>query len=391
MVTSKRIPLHEPSFDLEDGMNLLDTLRTTWVSTGGPYVEKFEKDFADYVGTKFAISVCNGTIAIQLLLESLKKSRGIEGEFEVIVPTLTFIATAAAVVHAQGVPIFVDNSPDSFNMSVSAVESHILEQYTRPSGASHWISRSTQRPLLAVMSVHIMGWPGEMSALKSLCERLDIPYIEDAAESLGSRDKNNAHLGSQSLASTFSFNGNKILTTGGGGMIATNDPLIAKFAKHLSTTAKTDSLRYTHDSIGHNFRLVNILAALGCSQLHKLDERLEQKRTIFQKYKSLLGTKPGLKIYEEPASKQNNWLNNVIFDTEAHRERALAALIKQGIEARPLWTPLHLQEAFVKHSQYRLSFAHAEFYWKHTLSLPSSPGLSDSDISRICDIILLPE
>jgi perosamine synthetase len=387
MTNHRRIPLHEPEFDLNDGIALLETLRSTWVSTGGPYVDRFEKEFAQFVGTRYAVSVCNGTIALQLMLESLRHEKQLSQSFDVIVPTLTFMATAAAVIHAGGHPVFVDNSETQMNMSRSAVESTIRECYRWDETARFWINRDSGRPLLAVMAAHIMGWTGAALELSKLCKDMQITYVEDAAESLGTFDQNEHHAGSQSEAAAFSFNGNKILTTGGGGMLVTNQEKLAKLAKHLSTTAKTNGLRYEHDMVGHNFRMVNILAALGCSQLEKLQDRLVRKKSIYESYEQRLQGYSEGALYQEPGIQGNHWLVNIVFNSQSIREATLQKLNELGVEARPLWTPLHLQKAFRHHTQSREQFPNAENFWKKTLSLPSSPGLKEADLAMICDVI----
>jgi perosamine synthetase len=237
------------------------------------------------------------------------------------------------------------------------------------------------------MAAHIMGWTGASIELAELCQKLQIPFLEDAAESLGTLDRNGYHAGSQSLAAVFSFNGNKILTTGGGGMVVTNHEKLAKLAKHLSTTAKTNALRYEHDMVGHNFRMVNILAALGCSQLEMLPNRLARKKSIFDSYQQELQGYSEAKLYQESQVQGNHWLVNLVFKSVWTRESVLQKLNELQVEARPLWTPLHLQEAFRNHEQFQGTFANAESFWKKTLSLPSSPGLKETDLKTICDVI----
>lgn len=387
MTNHRRIPLHEPEFDLNDGMALLETLRSTWVSTGGPYVERFEKEFAHYVGARFAVSVCNGTIALQLMLESLKHEKNLSQPYDVIVPTLTFMATASAVVHAGGHPIFVDTSETQLNMSLSAVETKIRERYQWDQASGFWVERDSGRPLLAVMTAHIMGWTGAAAEIAQLCQKMGIHFLEDAAESLGTFDSSSRHAGCLGEAAVFSFNGNKILTTGGGGMLVTNQERLARLAKHLSTTAKTNGLRYEHDMVGHNFRMVNILAALGCSQLERLKERLNRKKNTFESYqRNLQGYGVGT-LYQESQTHPNHWLINIVFKSESIREKALHKLNELGVEARPLWTPLHLQPAFKNHEQFQEQFPNAENFWKKTLSLPSSPGIKEADVNMICDVI----
>ncbi|RYZ89969.1 MAG: aminotransferase DegT [Proteobacteria bacterium] len=358
------IPLHAPTFDAEDEQLVLDALRSTWVSTGGPYIQTFEKNFAEYVGAKHAVSVANGTVGLQLCLETLKRQRGISGVFEVIVPTLSFIATANSVIHAGGQPVFVDCEKGTLNVDVEQIHQLIQARYHFDETIKIWKSKLQDFPLLAVMPAHIMGWTCDMRKLKSLLHELSVPVIEDAAEALGSRDKDSAHVGMSGIASVFSFNGNKIITTGGGGMVVTNDDEFADRVKHLSTTAKTDGLRYVHDESGYNHRMVNLLAALGVSQLKKLDKYLTRKCEIAVRYTELLKDSD-VKVHVENQNVCNNWIINLSFPSEERKERALKLLLEHKIQCRPLWTPAH-----------QLSFIRFDFRIKER---PEFPGFLNED------------
>ena len=379
------ISLHEPEFDEQDEKRVLETLRSTWVSTGGPAVAEFEINFASFVGAPYAISVSSGTVAIQLMIHCLKKKLNIEGSFEVLIPSLTFIATANAIVHAGGVPHFVDVSPNSLNAS-AANFIQTFEQKYRKDANFGWVSKETNLPLLAIMPVNIMGWLADPAGISKFCKEIGVAFLEDAAESLGSYSIEKSHSGTQSLMSAYSFNGNKILTTGGGGMVVTSDPQFAHSLKHLSTTAKTDGLRFVHDEVGFNFRMVNILAALGCSQLQKMPQKLLQKKKIFEHYKLLINSKNS-QIYEQADCVPNYWLNNVVFATFQKREKALMRLNENGFQARPIWTPIHLQPAYSKTGIQLNDFKNTEDMWNRTLSVPSSPQLLDSQIEQICNCI----
>ncbi len=383
------ISLHEPEFDATDEQLVLETLRSSWVSTGGPFVERFEREFAEYTGMKYAVSVCNGTIALQLILTTLARTQNVSEPFDVIVPTLSFIATPNAVVHAGGHPIFVDCAPNSLNLCPTSVETLIKEHYSWHHSVKLWKSKTTNRPLLAVMPAHIMGWSTRLEELQAICSTLHVALVEDAAEALGCFSKTEKkHLGYHGIAAAFSFNGNKILTTGGGGMIVTDDKEFATRAKHLSTTAKTDGLRFHHDEVGYNYRLVNILAALGCSQLQKLPGRLTRKNKIAEIYKNCLAVSKKISVHEESNCISNNWLVNLVFQTETQREAALCALISDKIQARPLWELNHKQAACRQSPQPMKAFPHATAMHECTLSVPSSPQLEDKTIEKICSIVL---
>jgi perosamine synthetase len=381
------IPLHEPAFDETDELFVLETLRTAWVSTAGPYVDRFEREFADFVGMRHAISVCNGTLGLQLIIEVLRRSHDISEPFDVIVPSLTFIATANAVVHAGGYPIFADAATGSMNMCPRATLDLVRRHYDFTSETHAWHSKMTGHRLLAVMPAHLMGWTCDMEAMRSACQDIDVPLLEDAAEVLGCYFRDERHVGHHGLAAVFSFNGNKILTTGGGGMVVTNDDAFAKRAKHLSTTAKTDGLRFAHDEVGYNFRLVNVLAALGCSQMKKISARLARKQAIAELYRNHISTDAALRLYSEGTGRSNNWLVNIVFPSEVQRELALKALLEHDIQARPLWTPIHLQKAYASYPQPITNFPNASDIWTRCLSVPSSPQLNDRVIADICAVI----
>ena len=384
-----QINLHEPFFDSTDEEFVLQTLRSSWVSTGGPFVDRFEKEFASFTGFKHAISVCNGTIALELMLDTLARTLGVSAPFDVLVPTLSFIATANSVVHAGGRPIFVDCEENSLNLSANQIKKMILDNYVLDTRSGMWKSKLSGNPILCIMPAHLMGYTTNLGRLHELNVELKIPILEDAAEALGCINTSTGkHVGYTGLAAGFSFNGNKILTTGGGGMIVTNDDKFAARLKHLSTTAKTDGLRFLHDEVGYNYRLVNILAALGCSQLTKLPERLERKKRIFELYKQAFLGSEEVQLHEEAGTISNHWLVNLRFRSLAKRETVLLYLNSKGIQARPLWELNHRQLAYKSFSQPSNSFEMAQRIWETTLSVPSSPQLDDLTIKSICSEIL---
>ena len=383
------IPLHEPKFSKTDIEAVVETLESGWVSTGGPDVEKFELEFAKYVGSDFAVSFCSGTAAIQVMIEVLRDEMGFSNKnYEVITPSLTFIATANAIVHAGGTPALMDVEHTKMNLSSASIVAAINENYTQDILKKTWTNKTSNLPLLAVLPVNIMGWCCNLAKLAGDLKEMNIPMIEDAAESLGSYDNSGAHTGTLGAMGAFSFNGNKILTTGGGGMVVTNQDRYAKKLKHLSTTAKTDTLRYLHDEVGYNFRMVNILAALGRTQLKTLNSRLKEKAEIADMYRKFLNHPSGIKVYSEELKRPNNWLVNLVFSSERQRENALRNLNENGVQARPLWTPVHLQPAFKNRASELTKFKNTEFIWKTALSVPTSAHLKEEDIFRICKIIL---
>jgi len=379
------IALHEPTFDSSDEAAVIEALRSTWVSTGGPFIDRFEKEIAEFVGAKYAIAVANGTLGLNLALEVMKRQSGVLGAFEVIVPTLSFAATFNSVLSTGGVPILMDAAIGSMQLDVANVECHIKSGYFFNTNEKLWVNKKSGLPLLAVMPAHIMGYGCNILALNDLCKDLQIGLIEDAAEALGVTLESGRHLGTIGNAGVFSFNGNKILTTGGGGMIVTNNKDFASRARHLSTTAKTDGLRFEHNELGYNFRLVNLLAALGCSQLAKLRERLESKQRVFDTYTRELEGYNQASIYTEQGFTSNHWIVNLVFNSFELREDALVTLLEQNIQARPLWTPGH-RLGYIPNIR-NSSYPNADRMWRQALSIPSSPHLADEVIQHICGII----
>ena len=383
---SNQINLHEPLFDKEDEELVLESIKSSWVSSGGPFVNEFENKFSEFVGVKHAISVCNGTVGLQLTLEVLKRILNINEKFDVLVPSLTFIATANSIVHAGGTPIFIDVQKNSFQICPNSLKETILNNYTYSVSEKKWKNKISKHSLLAIMPVHIMGWFYPVEEIQNISNEFNVTVIEDAAEALGTFSLRQEHIGKSGLASVFSFNGNKILTTGGGGMIVTDDDNFANRLKHLSTTAKSDGLHFIHDEVGYNYRLVNVLAALGCSQLKKLHKKLEQKKRIFNQYKELF-SQNNLYLYEQNNCVSNNWLNNLILPNLEMRNNALNSLIQNNVQARPLWMPCHKQPAY-KYLKNNVYLPNTDEMWEKTLSLPSSPQLKTEQIQFISNIII---
>lgn len=383
------IPLHEPNISNTEIDYVKRALESNWISTGGPFVDQFEESFAKFVGRKFAVSTSNGTVALQLALEVLKRTQKFtQTTFDVLVPTLSFIATANAVVHAGGRPVFVDCTKDSLGMG-SIQLGNLLDQFYVRRSDGYWIAKDTGACILGVMPAHIMGWGGQIKAISEICRETGLPLIEDAAESFGSRHlTDHKHLGCDGMAAVFSFNGNKILTTGGGGMLVCDDVEFARRAKHLSTTAKTDPYRYEHDEVGFNFRLVNVLAAMGLAQLERFEQTRCRKIEIASTYDRLFANAVGIKLYKERGYDANQWLNNIVYDTKEMMESSFDRMRQAQIGARPLWKPFHLQKAFEHIKQPIKSWPNSEWFWERTLSLPSSPSLSDDSINKIAQVAL---
>ncbi len=332
------IGLHEPIFKGNEWEYVKECLDTGWVSSVGKFVDQFENMIAEYTGVKRAVAVVNGTCALHLAL----KLAGVRSGEEVIVPTLTFIATANAVSYTGATPHFVDSEERSLGVDPEKIENYLLEISEMRDGAC--FNKQTGRRISAVVPMHVFGNPVDIDPLFDICKRFKLNLIEDAAESLGSFYKGR-HTGNWGKLSVLSFNGNKIITTGGGGAILTNNNRLADRAKHMSTTAKLPhKWEYKHDEIGYNYRLPNINAALGCAQIENLPDFIKVKRNIAKRYLSAFENIPGISFLEEPEYAQSNyWLNTITLDRgiEHERDKILQILNDNGIQARPVWKLLH--------------------------------------------------
>ncbi|QPQ37279.1 LegC family aminotransferase [Lysinibacillus sp. JNUCC-52] len=330
------VPLHEPTFNEKEVEYVTDCVKTGWVSSVGAYVNRFEEDLAKFVGVKRAVAVVNGTAALHIAL----KVAGVKAEDEVLMPSLTFIATANAVSYLGAVPHFIDVS-----LNTLGVDADKLQIYIEKIGKiqnNQLYNRETGRRISALVPMHTFGHAVDVEGLLKVCEMYNLTLIEDAAESLGTYYKGK-HTGSFGKVSALSFNGNKIMTTGGGGAIVTNDDAIADYAKHLTTTAKIPHRwAYEHDEIGFNYRMPNINAALGCAQLEKMPTFIQQKRDLMKHYEQWLGNLDGVHLFKEPANTRSNyWLQTILLDEQFNRDEVLSFLNEQGVMSRPIWTPMH--------------------------------------------------
>lgn len=331
-------PLHEPFFNGNEKKYLMDCIDSRFVSSVGKYVNKFEQMLAEFTGAKHAIAVVNGTSALHIAL----KLADISSEHEVLVPSLTFVGTANAVSYCGATPHFIDSNPSTLCLDVEKLENH-LNKMTRVKN-NECINKTTGKVIKAIIPVHIFGHPVDMDPLADLCDKYYLTIIEDAAESLGSHYKGK-HTGNFGLASAISFNGNKTITTGGGGAILCNDPALAKKAKHITTTAKKDnSLHHFHDQTGFNYRMPNINAALGCAQLEQLPGFLNKKRQLAERYKAAFSRIKGVSFLWEPEhAKSNFWLNTLVLDNAdiEQLKKIIDSADNRKIAARPVWMPLH--------------------------------------------------
>ena len=366
---SGTVPLHAPSFFGSEWSYLKECLDSTYVSSAGKYVDKFEQQVADFTGAKYAISVVNGTAALQIALIL----GGVENGDEVLIPSLTFVATANAVTYCNAVPHFVDSELSTLGIDYIKLDDYLKKTTSKISGQC--VNKKTGRIIRAIVPMHTFGHPNEMDSLVSISKKFNLTLIEDAAESLGSFYKSK-HTGTFGLLGTFSFNGNKIITTGGGGAIITDDENLALRAKHITTTAKIPHLwDYEHDEIGYNYRMPNLNAALGCAQMEKLPDKLNSKRELFLKYKKAFAEVKGVTLFSEPEnSKSNYWLQTIILDDELHayRDSILESTNNAGISTRPAWRLLHTLTPYQMSPRMELDVA--DRISRRIINIPSSFG-----------------
>ncbi len=316
------IGLHEPSFLGNEKKYLLDTIDSTYVSSVGPYVSMFEQMMRDITKAKYAIALTNGTVALHLTLVVA----GIENGDEVITQPLTFVATANAVKHAGGIPVFVDVDTDTMGLSPKALKL-FLENNAELNEKGWCINKISNRRIKACLPMHTFGFPCRIEEIRKICEGYNLVLIEDCAESLGSF-VGETHTGNFGLAATFSFNGNKTVTCGGGGAIITNDENFAKRAKHLSTTAKVPHpWNFFHDEVAYNYRMPNLNAALAVAQLEQLDKFLINKRALATSYREFFKSRPENFVWEQDGTTANFWLNTINF-TKFIRQRSFFEVVK---------------------------------------------------------------
>ncbi len=365
------VALHEPSFAGNEWAYLKDCLDSSYVSSVGRYVDRFEADLAQIAGAKHAIAVVNGTAALHIALKLV----GVQTNEEVLVPALTFVATANAVAYCHAIPHFVDS--DVVNIGIDAPKLRdYLKDHTEQRGGL-CINSSSGRVIRAMVPMHTFGHPADLDELLAVASDFNMALIEDAAESLGSYYKGK-HTGTLGLMGALSFNGNKTITTGGGGAILTNDTALAKHAKHLTTTAKTPhAWRYYHDEIGYNYRLPNLNAALGCAQLEQLPDMLEAKRRLFSLYQSAFAGIPGVSLMAEPAGcRSNYWLQTLVLDPASAvlRDAILAAANSAGYMTRPVWDLMHQLPPY--RAAPRMDLSGALSLAEQLINVPSSAGLA---------------
>lgn len=354
------IPVYRPYFTGREKEYVNKCLDSSWISSKGEFITKFEKQFAGYIGAPHATTACNGTVALHLALAAL----GLRPGDEVIVPTLTYVASVNAIVQAGATPVFVDSLDSTWQMD--------------PEDVHRKITRRTK----AVMAVHLYGLPCDMKSLVRLCKKHELYLVEDCAEAFGTH-YDGRHVGTFGDIATFSFFGNKTITTGEGGMVVTGNQELLKLAYHLKTQGVSPVREYWHDVVAYNYRMTNICAAIGLAQLEQANAIIEKKRQIAAWYRAGLCGLP-LKTHDEiPGTRHSYWMCSFVLDSAEHRQPLREHLKKAGVETRPLFHPAHTLPPYATHAVFPV----AESLSARGINLPSYPGLSRAEVNDICGLI----
>ena len=365
-----KVSLHEPTFGGNELKYVTECIQTGWVSSVGEYVNRFERELAAYTGAAHAVVVSNGTSGLQVILELV----GVRRDDEVLVPALSFVATANAVRHCGAWPHFVDSDMRTLGMDVGKLDAHLRDIAEQREDGCY--NRRTGRRIAAIVPMHTFGHPVDMPALMAVAERHRLEVVEDAAESLGSWI-GDRHTGTFGRCAMLSFNGNKIVTTGGGGAIITNDAALAKRAKHLTTTAKQPhAWAFFHDEVAYNFRMPNLNAAMGCAQLERIGQFIEAKRLLAVRYAEAFRDVPDVSLFlERPGTTVNYWLQTLLLAPEVapQRDEILTLANAAGQMTRPVWELLHTLPMYSGCE--RMDTLVANDLARRIVNLPSSPQL----------------
>ncbi len=354
-----------------------ECIETGWVSSVGSYVDQFEKMSAEFAGTKYAVATSSGTTALHICLILT----GVGQNDMVIAPNITFIATLNSIKYTGATPILIDTDAKNWQMDLNLLEVFLKTETEQKNNIC--FHKATGKRIPIIMPVHVLGNIADMDRLLSLATQHNLVVIEDSTEALGSYYKGK-HAGSFGLMGTFSYNGNKIITTGGGGMIVTNDEALAKKAKHLTTQAKSDPFEYMHDEIGYNYRLVNVAAAMGVAQMEQLPKFLDRKKEIIAFYKSALQGVGDIVFQEVSDDVNPNWWLPTIFTIK--QKEILKALNDSKMQSRPFWVPMNQLPMF-KHDIFVNKNNVSDFVYKHCLSIPCSTNITDVELQAVVDKI----
>lgn len=376
------IPLSVPEIRGNEWKYIKECLDTNWVSSAGSFVDRFEEIVSLYIGCSDGVATVNGTAALHTAL----LVAGVGPEDEVLVPTLTFIAPVNAIRYAGATPVFMDAEPNYWQMDPGKIMEFLDKECNWVQGLL--TNKATGRPVKAILPVHILGHPCDMESILEIANKYNLLVIEDASESLGAKYKDRM-AGSMGHIACLSFNGNKLITCGGGGMVITNNSEWANKAHYLTTQAKDDSLEYIHNEIGFNYRLTNLQAAMGVAQMEMIDEFILKKRQIAFRYHEAFQNMEFLEAMScDPNVYSTYWLTTVLLNSEVtlkHRKRIVNFLIERGIGVRPLWHPIHSLPPYRDFQSYRIE--HADNLYERAISLPSSVGLSDEDQDRCIETV----
>lgn len=358
------IPLHRPVFEGNEKQYLIDCIDSNFVSSVGAKVTEFEERIAAFTGAKYAIATVNGTAALHVALQLAGVQRG----DEVLSQALTFIATCNALTYAGAEPVFIDVDRDTLGLSPEALFRWLSANAEIRGGQAY--NRTTGKRIAACVPMHTFGFPLRIAEVVAICDEYGIPVVEDAAESLGSYVEGR-HTGTFGKLATLSFNGNKTITTGGGGMIVTNDEALARRAKHLTTTAKVPhAYEFVHDEVGYNYRLPNLNAALGCAQMERLPEMLAIKAEVARRYRDFFEGSGIRFVQALDGNVANHWLNAIVLDNEAERDAFLTYTNEQGVMTRPIWRLMSRLDMF-SHCQHD-GLENSQWLEARVVNLPSS-------------------
>jgi pyridoxal phosphate-dependent aminotransferase EpsN len=377
MTNKSRIFLSPPHMSGNEQKYINEAFKTNWIAPLGPNVDAFERELAEYVGSKGAAAVSSGTAAIHLALRLLDVRQG----DKVFCSSLTFIASANPILYQWAEPVFIDSEPDTWNMSPLALERAMEEA-----------KREGKLPK-AVIVVNLYGQSAKMDEILAICNHYQVPVVEDAAESLGSTYKGKKS-GTFGKFGIYSFNGNKIITTSGGGMLISDDVEALQKARFLATQARDPAPHYQHSQVGYNYRMSNIVAGIGRAQLEVLDERVKARRAIFDRYVQALGDIEGVHFMPElEGTMSNRWLTTLIIDQQALGVTTIDiinALAEENIEARPVWKPLHLQPVFEgkKYYSHNENWSVSEELFANGICLPSGSNMTEEEQNRVIDVFL---
>ncbi|MCW2120293.1 LegC family aminotransferase [Flavobacterium sp. 7A] len=375
------IPLSVPFLNGNEWKYVKDCLDTGWISSAGSYVNQFEQQVAHYAGAKYGIACMNGTVGLHIA----QILSGVTADDHVIAPNITFIATLNAIKYTGASPILIDVDPKNWQMDLDLLDAYLGDNTIEKEvdGILYSFHKSTNKCIKAIMPVHVLGNIGDMNRLQEIATAFHLDVIEDSTEALGTLFQGK-HAGSFGKFGVFSFNGNKIISTGGGGVIVTDDEELAKKAKHLTTQAKASAMEYLHDEIGYNYRLVNVLAAIGVAQMEEFPTLLENKKRMDSYYRSQLSAVGDIEFqYVSPDVEANCWL--FTFRTK-HMRELLAYLNENGVQSRPFWVPMNQLKMF-NEDIYVSTDDHSNQVYQTSISIPSSAGISLSQMETVVQTI----